>query len=57
MLGDSCSSSTTTSAVRPHRQQVRGDGRDRFALPDLRGLAPNGMEYSICIEGVFPNRS
>jgi hypothetical protein len=32
-----------------------GDGRTTFALPDLRGLAPNNMTYSICDEGVFPS--
>jgi hypothetical protein len=33
-----------------------GDGRTTFALPDLRGLAPNNMTYSICDEGIFPSR-
>lgn len=28
-----------------------GDGRNTFALPDLRGIAPNNMTYSICITG------
>lgn len=31
-----------------------GDGRSTFALPDLRGAAPNGLTYSICISGIFP---
>jgi microcystin-dependent protein len=31
-----------------------GNGINTFALPDLRGLAPNNMTYSICDEGVFP---
>jgi hypothetical protein len=31
-----------------------GDGVSTFALPDMRGLAPNNMTYSICDEGVFP---
>jgi microcystin-dependent protein len=31
-----------------------GDGRMTFALPDLRDVAPNGLTYSIVIEGVFP---
>jgi hypothetical protein len=31
-----------------------GDGQTTFALPDLRGAAPNGLTYSICILGVFP---
>jgi len=33
-----------------------GDGRTSFALPDLRAQAPNGLTYSICTVGVFPNR-
>ncbi len=33
-----------------------GDGQTTFALPDLRGLAPNNMTYSICDQGVFPGR-
>jgi microcystin-dependent protein len=32
-----------------------GDGTLTFALPDLRGAAPNGMTYTICAEGIFPN--
>jgi hypothetical protein len=31
-----------------------GDGRTTFALPDLRAVAPNGLTYSILIQGVFP---
>jgi Phage Tail Collar Domain/Collagen triple helix repeat (20 copies) len=34
-----------------------GDGEITFALPDLRGSAPNGLTYSICITGTFPSRS
>lgn len=33
-----------------------GNGVTTFALPDLRGLAPNNMTYSICDLGVFPSR-
>ncbi|UTX54878.1 tail fiber protein [Leucobacter aridicollis] len=33
-----------------------GDGRATFALPDMRGLAPNNMTYSICVYGIFPSR-
>ena len=33
-----------------------GNGQTTFALPDLRGLAPNNMTYSICDAGVFPSR-
>ena len=31
-----------------------GDGRTTFALPDLRGVAPNGLTYAICDQGVVP---
>jgi microcystin-dependent protein len=31
-----------------------GDGQTTFALPDLRALAPNNMQYMICLFGVFP---
>lgn len=34
-----------------------GDGRTTFALPDLRRVAPKGLIYSVCHEGVFPSRS
>jgi len=32
-----------------------GDGQTTFALPDLRGAAPNGLTYTICDDGVFPS--
>jgi hypothetical protein len=32
-----------------------GNGVTTFALPDLRGLAPNNMTYSICDLGIFPS--
>ena len=34
-----------------------GDGRTTFALPDLRDAAPDGMTYSICLEGYYPSRN
>ena len=33
-----------------------GNGTTTFALPDLRDVAPNGLTYSILIQGVFPSR-
>ena len=33
-----------------------GNGTTTFALPDLRGVAPNNTTYSICTSGVFPSR-
>jgi len=34
-----------------------GNGTTTFALPDLRGAAPNGLTYTICTIGIFPARS
>lgn len=34
-----------------------GDGRMNFQLPDLRGVAPNGLTYSICVQGIYPSRN
>ncbi len=31
-----------------------GNGASTFALPDLRGAAPNGLTYTICDVGRFP---
>jgi len=33
-----------------------GNGTTNFALPDLRALAPKGLQYSICVQGIFPAR-
>jgi hypothetical protein len=32
-----------------------GNGTTNFALPDLRGVAPNGLTYTICDLGIFPS--
>ena len=34
-----------------------GDGMITFALPDLRAFAPRGLQYSICVQGIFPSRN
>jgi len=34
-----------------------GDGQTTFALPDLRAFAPQGLQYSICVYGIFPGRT
>jgi Phage Tail Collar Domain/Collagen triple helix repeat (20 copies) len=34
-----------------------GNGTTTFALPDLRSAAPNGLTYSICLQGIFPSRN
>jgi hypothetical protein len=33
-----------------------GNGTTNFALPDLRSVAPNGLTYSICMQGIYPSR-
>jgi microcystin-dependent protein len=33
-----------------------GDGTTTFGLPDLRPFAPQGLQYSICVSGIFPAR-
>jgi hypothetical protein len=34
-----------------------GDGTTNFALPDLRPFAPKGLQYSICMFGIFPSKN
>jgi microcystin-dependent protein len=34
-----------------------GNGQTTFALPDLRAFAPKNLQYSICVEGIFPSRN
>jgi Phage Tail Collar Domain/Collagen triple helix repeat (20 copies) len=34
-----------------------GNGTSNFGLPDLRPFAPQGLQYSICAEGLFPSRN
>ncbi len=35
-----------------------GDGQTTFGIPDLRGVAPNGLTYSICFQNaVYPARN
>ena len=34
-----------------------GNGTTNFALPDMRGLEPAGVNYVICLGGIFPPRS
>ena len=37
--------------------QFGGNGTSNFALPDLRGAAPQpGVSYYICIPGIYPTR-
>jgi len=31
-----------------------GDGVNTFAVPDLRPFAPQGLQYSICVSGIYP---
>jgi hypothetical protein len=32
-----------------------GNGTSDYALPDLRAFAPQGLQYSICLNGTFPS--
>ena len=34
-----------------------GDGTTTFGLPDLRAFAPQGLQYSICYNGIYPSRN
>jgi len=34
-----------------------GNGTTTFALPDMRGLEPAGVNYVICLGGIFPARN
>ena len=34
-----------------------GNGITTFALPDMRGLEPAGVNYVICLGGIFPSRN
>jgi hypothetical protein len=34
-----------------------GNGVTTFALPDMRGLEPAGVNYVICLGGVYPSRN
>jgi Phage Tail Collar Domain/Collagen triple helix repeat (20 copies) len=34
-----------------------GNGTSNFNLPDLRAFAPKGLEYSICVNGIFPSEN
>ena len=34
-----------------------GNGSTTFALPDMRGLEPAGVNYVICLGGIFPTRN
>ena len=34
-----------------------GNGTTNFKLPDLRKSAPDGLTYSICVNGIFPPKA
>jgi hypothetical protein len=34
-----------------------GDGTATFDLPNLTAITPPGMHYSICVQGIFPQRN
>lgn len=33
-----------------------GDGRETFALPDLKDKAPAGLQYVIALQGIYPTK-
>lgn len=33
-----------------------GNGQTTFALPNLSDKAPKGLQYLICVQGIFPSR-
>ena len=49
--------STYTAAFSIMGTNFSGDGITTFGLPDLRGFAPQGLQYSICVNGIFPSRN
>lgn len=48
-------SNTTLYALLGNR--FGGDGVTTFKLPDLRSVAPNGLTYYVCTQGVFPTKN
>jgi hypothetical protein len=34
-----------------------GNGTTNFGVPDLRHFAPQGLQYSICVQGIYPSRN
>ncbi len=52
--GQLLSIATNTALFSLLGTEYGGNGASTFALPDLRGAAPNGLTYSICAFGVFP---
>ncbi len=34
-----------------------GNGVTSFAIPDLHGLAPTGLTYYVCVQGIFPTHN
>ena len=55
--GQIMSISTNTALFSLMGTTYGGDGVTTFALPDLRGMAPNGLSYYICTQGIYPSRT
>lgn len=55
--GQLMSISTNTALFSLLGTTYGGDGMTTFALPDLRGKAPNGLSYYICTQGIYPSRT
>jgi hypothetical protein len=54
--GQILSISTNTALFSLLGTNFGGNGTSNFALPDMRGLEPAGVNYCICTAGVFPSR-
>jgi tail collar domain/collagen triple helix repeat protein len=46
---------TYTAAYQLLGTNFGGDGITTFGLPDLRPFAPQGLQYSVCVFGIFPS--
>ena len=36
--------------------RLGGDGTTTFAIPDMRPFTPQGLQYSLCVGGIFPSK-
>jgi hypothetical protein len=48
---------TYTAAYQLLGTNFGGDGITTFGLPDLRPFAPQGLQYSVCLVGIFPSHT
>jgi hypothetical protein len=55
--GQTLAINTNTALFSLLENEYGGNGRTTFKLPDLRKSAPDGLTYSICVDGLFPPSS